>query len=144
MYQNTRVSLLLLAVLQVLLHRQPGSSYPPEQTYTRKSWGRTLWAVRVAHVLQQRPLSLIRCFLGVIDIHGFPANQAVNRWNNSIHPHPSDSQFLAHRHPIILVSYGESLQRHCTSSGSYMFLFPRLYTSACILHTLLCILLFST
>jgi len=37
-YQNTRVSLLLLAVLQVQLHLQPGSSYPPEEVVGAALW----------------------------------------------------------------------------------------------------------
>ena len=41
---------MLLAVLQVQLHREPGSSYPPEQTYTRKSDLREIEKIKLKRI----------------------------------------------------------------------------------------------
>lgn len=69
--------------------------------------------------------------------------QAINRERVPIHPSPSATQFLAHGHLIILVSYGVALRRGCVWNQEVTRSFPLVFTQVVACYKLLCILLFS-
>lgn len=79
---------------------------------------------------------LICCFLKIIYVYPPPPPKSSYKLrNSSVHPCPSATQLPALGHPVLLVSYGVSLQRHCVQNREVTYSFFLVFTQAIVYYT---------